>query len=42
MSQTAVEPVGAATVPAWRKFSLSNRYVPPLFITTILVMGHFA
>ena len=42
MSQTAVEPVSAATAPAWRKFSLSNRYVPPLFITTILVVGHFA
>src|ERR1041384_6379745 len=42
MSQTAVEPVGAATAPAWRRFSLSNRYVPPLFITTILVVGHFA
>ena len=42
MSQTAVEPVGAQTVAASRKLSLSNRYVPPLFITTILVVGHFA
>jgi Na+-translocating ferredoxin:NAD+ oxidoreductase RnfD subunit len=42
MSQTAVEPVGAPTVPAWKKLSLDNRYLPPLFITTILLVGHFA
>ena len=45
MSQTAVEPVEGAPdlpVPAWRKVSLTNRYLPPLFITTILVVGHFA
>lgn len=44
MSQTAVEPVDASDVraPAWRKLSLENRYLPPLFITTILLVGHFA
>ena len=40
MSQSAV---GAPTLRASRwKFSLDNRYLPPLFITTILVVGHFA
>ncbi len=39
MSQTAV---GAPAVPARRKFSLDNRYLPPLFITTILLVGHLA
>ena len=44
MSQTAVERVDAPDLPvaASRKLSLSNRYLPPLFITTILVVGHFA
>ena len=44
MSQSAVQPVGAPTLPVSgrRKFSLNNRYIPPLFITTILVVGHFA
>ena len=44
MSQTAVERVEAADLPvaASRKLSFSNRYLPPLFITTILVVGHFA
>jgi enediyne biosynthesis protein E5 len=39
MSQTAVD---APTVPAWRKLALDNRYLPPLFITTILLVGHLA
>ena len=39
MSQTAV---GAPTVPARRKLALDNRYLPPLFITTILLVGHLA
>jgi len=41
MSQSAV---GASTLPVSgrRKLSLDNRYLPPLFITTILVVGHFA
>src|ERR1051325_4673574 len=38
MSQTAVAP----TVPARRKLALDNRYLPPLFITTILLVGHLA
>ena len=44
MSQTAIESVDAPNLPvaASRKLSLSNRYLPPLFITTILVVGHFA
>ena len=42
MSQTAVEDASNLPVPAWRKLSLSNRYLPPLFITMILVVGHFA
>jgi enediyne biosynthesis protein E5 len=41
MSQTAAPPVGAPSLPVWRqKLSLGNRYLPPLFITTILVVGH--
>ena len=44
MSQSAVQRVDAADLPvsARRKLSLNNRYVPPLFITTILLVGHFA
>jgi len=41
MSQSAVQPVDLSVSPR-RKFSLDNRYLPPLFITTILVVGHFA
>ena len=46
MSQSAIDPVGqpvgapALEVPRSR-FRLDNRYIPPLFITFILVMGHF-
>jgi Na+-translocating ferredoxin:NAD+ oxidoreductase RnfD subunit len=32
----------AAEIPARRRIRLDNRYLPPLFITTILVVGHFA
>jgi Na+-translocating ferredoxin:NAD+ oxidoreductase RnfD subunit len=32
----------AAEVPARRRIRLDNRYLAPLFITTILVVGHFA
>src|SRR5688572_29803860 len=44
MSQSAVQPVGAPTLPVSgrRKLSFDNRYIPPLFITTILLVGHFA
>lgn len=40
MSQTTA--TSDLSVPVRRKFSLDNRYLPPLFITTILVVGHFA
>jgi Na+-translocating ferredoxin:NAD+ oxidoreductase RnfD subunit len=44
MSQSAVQSAGAPNllVSARRKLSLNNRYIPPLFITTILLVGHFA
>jgi Na+-transporting NADH:ubiquinone oxidoreductase subunit NqrB len=44
MSQSAVQPAGAPNLLASvrRKLSLNNRYIPPLFITTILLVGHFA
>lgn len=43
MSQSAAQPVGAPGLQvSGRKFSLSNRYIPPLFITTILLVGHFS
>jgi len=41
MSQSAVQSVDLP-VSRRRKFALDNRYLPPLFITTILVIGHFA
>lgn len=42
MSQSAAQPVKAPTLQvSGRRFSLSNRYLPPLFITTILLVGHF-
>src|SRR5215216_75679 len=41
MSQSAVQPVDLP-VSVRRRFSLDNRYIAPLFITTILVVGHFA
>lgn len=32
-----------ATAPAWKSWlSLDNRYVPPVFITLILLVGHFS
>jgi len=40
MSESAA--VRDLRVPAWRKLALDNRYLPPLFITTILLVGHFA
>ena len=42
MSQSTVQPVGAPTleVPARSKFRLDNRYIAPLFISFILLMGH--
>lgn len=42
MSQSAAQPVKAPTLQvSGRRFSLSNRYLLPLFITTILLVGHF-
>jgi len=40
MSQSAA--TSDLSVPVRRRFSLDNRYIAPLFITTILVVGHFA
>ena len=44
MSESVAPRVNAPTLPVsgGRKISLNNRYVPPLFITTILIVGHFA
>jgi len=44
MSESASQPIGAAIVDATarRKLSLDNRYIAPLFITFILVVGNFA
>jgi enediyne biosynthesis protein E5 len=47
MSQSAIEPVGQPVgaptleVPSQSRFRFDNRYIAPLFITFILVMGHF-
>ena len=40
MSQSAA--ASDLSVPVRRRFSFDNRYIAPLFITTILVIGHFA
>src|SRR5215217_6021031 len=40
MSQSAA--TSDLSVPVRRKLSLDTRYLAPLFITTILVVGHFA
>jgi len=41
MSQSAAQPARASAAPAPGKILLlSNRYLPPLFITTILLVGH--
>jgi enediyne biosynthesis protein E5 len=40
MSQSAA--TSDLSVPVRRKLSFDNRYIAPLFITTILVVGHFA
>jgi hypothetical protein len=44
MSESVAPRVNAPSLPVsgGRKISLSNRYIPPLFITTILVVGNFA
>ncbi len=40
MSQSTVQPVGALDVPARSRIRFDNRYIPPLFITLILLVGH--
>ncbi|MFN2493977.1 MAG: hypothetical protein ABR501_13955, partial [Pyrinomonadaceae bacterium] len=47
MSQSASESVtrpasSALEAPARRKFRFDNRYVAPLFITCILLVGHLS
>src|SRR5919106_3274629 len=40
MSQSTIQPVGALEVPARSRIRFDNRYIAPLFITFILVVGH--
>lgn len=44
MSRSATQPMGASAFEgrARRKLSLDNRYIAPLFITFILLVGHLA
>ena len=42
MSESTIRPVTAAPLGARNWLRLDNRYIPPLFITTILLVGHFA
>jgi Na+-translocating ferredoxin:NAD+ oxidoreductase RnfD subunit len=43
MSQQIMESSPAAKTPQWKRwFSLDNRFVPPVFITLILLVGHFS
>src|ERR1041384_5692352 len=42
MSESTIRPVTAAPVGVRNWLRLDNRYIPPLFITTMLVVGHFA
>ena len=39
MSESTIQPVGALDLPK-RRFSLDNRYIAPLFISFILLVGH--
>ena len=39
MSESTIQPVGALDVPR-RRFSFDNRYIAPLFISFILLVGH--
>ena len=42
MSESTIQPVGAPALEVPRnRFRFDNRYIAPLFITFILVMGHF-
>jgi len=40
MSQSTVQPVGALDVPARSRIRFDNRYIAPLFISFILLVGH--
>ena len=40
MSQSTIQPVGALEVPARSRIRFDNRYIAPLFITFILLVGH--
>ena len=42
MSQSTTDSVSTPLVPAKRKLRLDFRYVPPLFITCILLIGHLS
>lgn len=44
MSQSATQPIGAAVVESakHRRLSPDNRYIAPLFITCILLVGHLS
>lgn len=40
MSQSTIQPVGALEVPARSRIRFDNRYIAPLFISFILLVGH--
>jgi len=40
MSESTVQPVGALEVPARSRIRFDNRYIAPLFISFILLVGH--
>jgi Na+-translocating ferredoxin:NAD+ oxidoreductase RnfD subunit len=40
MSESTIQPVAAPTLGLRSKLRLDNRYIPPLFITFILLVGH--
>jgi len=40
MSQSTLQPVGALDVPARSRIRFDNRYIAPLFISFILLVGH--
>src|SRR5215212_4953511 len=42
MSESTIQPIGTLEVPTRSRIRLDIRYIAPLFITMILVVGHFA
>ena len=40
MSESTIQPVGAMEVPARSRIRFDNRYIAPLFISFILLVGH--